>query len=307
VALGLRAVSDVLGDANDPCHDWVEAVHARTAQVVFASGSIWSRRTAHGTGILTTAAHVLTPCYVDGTQCAAALDDPTEGPGMAVIKLAEVGGGAPKNDFSGHFTLYNELIPPEENTANLTGIRPRHDFTVYAVDSQTFEDDGTSIGHSPDPIVDAELPLHDPDGDTLADPSWADPSAGDRVVLLGFPAGGPTAGALSASVGRVLDAGEIDAALVALAAAGDEEGGIPYDPEAEMILEGHAMVGMSGGGVFDAQGLQVGVMVRASTADIGVQYVRVVRMAWIVARLEAAMAAAAPPLAAAVAPYLETR
>jgi hypothetical protein len=108
-------------------------------------------------------------------------------------------------------------------------------------------------------------------------------------------------------VARVLDDAEVETALAALAAAGDEEGGIAYDPEAEMILEGHALVGMSGGGVFDEQGLQVGVMVRASTAEIGVQYVRAVRMSWVTARLEAAMAAAPPALAAAVAPYLEAR
>lgn len=50
-------------------------------------------------------------------------------------------------------------------------------------------------------------------------------------------------------------------AIEELKAAGDEEGGIAYDPEAELIMEGHAVVGMSGSGLFDEEGRQVGVVI----------------------------------------------
>jgi hypothetical protein len=307
VDLGLRSAKTVLADAADPCRDWIEAVHGRTASVTFGSGSVWSRRTQHGTGILTTAAHIASPCPHDGADCPAALHDPGAQEGSAFVKLSQIGGGPPKLEFSAHFALYTELIPASENVGNLSGVLPRHDVTLFAVDSQTFEDDGTSIAHIPDPIVDAELPLHDPEGLTLARPTWASPADGARVLLAGYPAGGDHAGELAASVGRVMGAAEVEAALAALAAAGDEEGSIPYDPEAEMVLEGHALVGMSGSGVFDEAGRQVGILVRASTAEIGVQYVRAVRMSFVVSRIEEARQQLPADLAAAVAPYLEPR
>ena len=304
VELGLRSVQAVLADTADPCRAWVDAVHGRTAAVTFGSGSIWSRRTEHGTGILATAAHITSPCLHDGAECAASLWNPKAVDGGAFVKLSAVGGGPPKAVWSAHFPLFNELIPAAENIGNISGVLPRHDITLLAVDSQAFEDDGTSIAHIPAPIVDAELPLHDPNGLTTAPTTWASPNAGDKLLMVGYPAGGDHPGELAASVGRVLGDDEVESALASLAAAGDEEGGIAYDPEAEMIVEGHAMVGMSGSGAFDEAGLQVGVLVRASTAEIGVQYVRIVRMSYVVARIEA-VKAEAPEVAALAAPYLE--
>jgi len=304
VDLGLRSVQAVLADADDPCRPWVDAVHGRTAAVTFGSGSIWSRRTEHGTGILATAAHITSPCLHDGADCEASLWNPKAVDGGAFVKLSAVGGGPPKAVWSAHFPLFNELIPAAENIGNISGVLPRHDITLLAVDSQAFEDDGTSIAHIPEPIVDAELPLHDPDGLTTAPTTWATPDAGDKLLMVGYPAGGDHAGQLAASVARVLGDAEVESALASLAAAGDEEGGIPYDPEAEMIVEGHAIVGMSGSGAFDEAGLQVGVLVRASTAEIGVQYVRLVRMSYVVARIEA-VKAEGPEAAALAAPYLE--
>lgn len=47
-------------------------------------------------------------------------------------------------------------------------------------------------------------------------------------------------------------------------------------------MEAPALHGMSGGGVFNGSYAQVGVAVRASFAAIGVQYVRAVRMRYLV-------------------------
>ncbi|NIM45818.1 MAG: hypothetical protein GTN80_08890 [Nitrososphaeria archaeon] len=65
---------------------------------------------------------------------------------------------------------------------------------------------------------------------------------------------------------------EAEDTIKELSALGDEEGGIAYDPEAEMIIEGHAVVGMSGGGVYDRAGKQVGILVRASNEYDGSTY-----------------------------------
>jgi hypothetical protein len=89
------------------------------------------------------------------------------------------------------------------------------------------------------------------------------------------------------------------------AALGDEEGGIAYVPEAEMIIEGHSVVGMSGGGVFDRSGSLVGILERASYEYEGKQYVRVVRMTYVVTRINSAYEALSESERAVVSPYLE--
>jgi hypothetical protein len=110
---------------------------------------------------------------------------------------------------------------------------------------------------------------------------------------------------LTASIGRVLSDSEAEAAIEELAALGDEEGGIAYVPEAEMIIEGHSVVGMSGGGVFDRSGSLVGILERASYEYEGKQYVRVVRMTYVVARINSAFEALSDSERAVVSPYLE--
>jgi hypothetical protein len=302
--VGHFAVESALQDASHPCADLVAALHGRTVQVTLASGAIWSRRTQHGTGLLVTAAHVFTPCAVDGTECPETLRDP-DTLGYAVIKITEPGTGSPSDSFSGHFPLYNPVIPAAENQGNLAGILPAHDISVYVVDPQTFVDDGTSIGHSPGPLQDAELPLHDPESLTTTVPTFASPVAGSAVMLLGYAGDGPFAGKLAATVGEVLSDEEVSTVMTQLQAAGDEEGDVAYDPAVEVFVRGDAYVGMSGGGAFDSSGKQVGTMVRATHADIGARYVRVVRLDYVAGRIAAAYAALSPAEQAAVAPYLE--
>ena len=84
---------------------------------------------------------------------------------------------------------------------------------------------------------------------------------------------------------------EASRAVAALADLGDPEGSIAYDAEAEMIFEGAAAAGMSGGPVVDEQGRLVGVLVRASDDHDGVQYVRAVRMSYVASRVAAAFEA----------------
>lgn len=302
---GLMVVRRVLDDAGDACYAWVEAVHGRAVRVVFGSGSIWSRRTRHGTGLLTTAAHVLSPCPGEG-DCVEALHDPRRELGQALVKLAVVGGGFPAAAWSAHFPLYNPFTPGDQ--VRSPAILPRHDVSVYVVDPQTFHDDGTSVGIAPGPIEDAPLPLHDPRALTTAGATWATVQPGARVLALGFTnADAESAGELHASVGRVLSDQEAEQAIEQLRAAGDEEGGIAYDSEAEVLVEGRAIAGMSGAGLFDEQGRQVGVLVRASFADIGVQYVRAVRMSYLVDLIEAALASLPIVDQQAVGVYLESR
>jgi hypothetical protein len=308
---GLMPVDEVLDDAEDDCREWVEMLHGRAVRVDRGggSGSIWSRRTEHGTALMTTAAHVLSPCWAaPGSECLETFHDPKLVTPEAGIRLASIGGGTPMSFWSAHFALYNPSTPAGELQA--AEGRPRYDMAVYAVDSQVFEAWGTGLGIEPEPIIDALLPLHDPEQLTLATPTWASANPGAAVLLLGYPAledYDPRARQLHASVGRVLGDDEAEQAIEALRMAGDEEGNIPYDREAEFLFEGHALPGMSGGGVFDEDGLQIGIAVRASFAEIGVQYVRAVRMSYLVELMDAGFSSLTAEDQAAVGPYLEDR
>ncbi len=190
------------------------------------------------------------------------------------------------------FPLFHDTVPADEWGTKLAAIRPRHDFAIYAIDSQSFDVGDTHIGIIPAPIKKAPLSIVDPAGLTLAEPTQATAKAGELALLLGYPNGGPTEGQLTYSIARVLSEDEARAAIDALGKAGDEEGGIPFDPEVEFLVEGPAGIafdGMSGGGVYNPEGAYVGVMVRATTAP-GPQYVRVVRIDYMQARIAATLA-----------------
>jgi hypothetical protein len=154
----------------------------------------------------------------------------------------------------------------------------------------------------------APRPPHAPRGPTTAATTWAPAKPGGRVIAIGFTnASAESVGQLHASVGRVLSDTEAEQVIEILRAAGDEEGDIPYDRGVELLFEGRAVEGMSGSGLFDEQGRQVGVLVRASFADIGTQYVRAVRMSYVVDRLERTLASLSASDQAAIGAYLESR
>jgi hypothetical protein len=269
------------------------------------SGSLWSRRTRYGTGLMTTAAHVLTPCMQDA-DCDEKLRAPNAEDGSTRIRLTDPS-GVYASAASAHFPIFN--LDASADAVGSPSILPRSDASVYAVDSQLFETYGFQRAIVPDPIVDAPLSLHDPDELTKAQPTWANVGADDRVLVMGYAAEPPPEYwpiRLFASVGRILSDGDARQALEMLARLGDEEGSIPYDPEAEFVFEGRAIYGMSGSGVFNERGEQVGILVRGSLTDTTAQYLRGVRMSYVVGRIQAAVDTMSSEQQDAIKPYLET-
>lgn len=280
----LLSVDDVLSDPLDECAPWIDALHVRAARVDGrGSASLWTRRTEAGTGLVTSAAHVLSPCWAlestpdAGPACPETLHDPRAERGVLSVRRAEPGGGPPRSFWSAVFPLYNPETPFYELT-DPDGL-PRYDFSVYVMDAQDVEPFASSQARGPKPLMDGPLPLEDPAAVTLAEPTWADVNGGELVFFFGFPEEGHD---LVASVGRVLSDQQAREAIELLRGAGDDEGRLEYDPEAEFLMEARALPGMSGGGVFDKNYAQVGVAVRASFTEIGRQYVRAVRMRYLV-------------------------
>lgn len=304
---GLLLVTDVLADSAEPCRPWVNITFGHAVRVASSgggSGSVWSRRTEHGTGLLLTASHVYSPCTAneeaprdsDG-NCFEGMTAPRNGVNLARLTEAR---GVYASRWSPMFALYNSFIPAE--LIGTPQILPRNEVSLYVVDATTYEPWDSAV--TPPTTADALVPLYDPEGVTLTAPTWADPEAGARVLAFGYPADNGQRD-LVAGVGRVLYEREVAAAQQYLRERGDEEGSVAYEPEVEFFYRGTGVRGMSGGGVFDEAGRQIGMMVRASQLDGGVNYVRAVRMSHVVSSLQAAFQRLPAEERARVRPYLE--
>lgn len=277
----LFSVSEVLSDPDHPHYDWVYMLYGRVAKSSQMSSSIWSLNTEAGTALIVSAIHTLGEGYLGpgGTLINEKLVDPSEQLGATRIYLPKEDGSI-DNLACVLFILYHPEIPASQSGNFLRDIIPRYDFFVGVIDSQKvvmepFPQAPSPLKHEPPVIVDpVEL--------TTSSPTYSEVSPDETVLLMGYPQIEDYDGGLAASVGRVLEDSEAENAIQDLLELGDEEGKIPYDSEVEIIIEGHSVVGMSGGGVYNTQGQQVGVIVRASYEYDGLQYVRAVRMTFIV-------------------------
>ncbi len=296
---------EVISDQDHPCREWVYKLQGRVPKSGQQSASVWSLRTEAGTALVVSALHTLGEGWLGpgGTLIEERLRDPAEKPGATRIHLVKEEDGSVDSLASVLFILYNPEVPPEQSGNQLRDILPRHDFFVGVIDSQKVVME--PLPGTPAPLRHEPPVIFDPFDLTTVAPTYADANPGDAVVLMGYPQAGDLAGMLAASIGRVLSDTEAEDAIRELAALGDEEGGIAYDPEAEMIIEGHSVAGMSGGGVYDRAGRQVGILVRGSEEYDGKQYLRAVRMTFVAAELMSAYEALSDTERAAVSPYLE--
>ncbi len=318
VERGLMVVAQVQEDPEDPCGPWARSVAGgvvRIDDIVSGSASLWSLDTGAGVGVLVSAAHVLSPCWsIIWAQddaglpqdCPSRFYDPTEEEGKPVIRLAEGDTARPASEWSPVFPLFSPDFPVSEVFAGT--LAPRDDFSVYVVDGQTIPAYADIQPPEPEPITGTAPQVHDPQGRLRGTPSWREAPGGAAVLVVGYPDRSdpyiPQARQMEASVGEVLDDDTARAVISELAAAGDEEGEIPYDPAAEMLLWGQALPGMSGSGVYDQEGTLVGVAVRATTTPNGRGLVRAVRISHIAERLADAAATLPADQRGEITPYL---
>ena len=254
------------------------------------SASVWSLRTEAGTALIVSAMHTLGEGYLGpgGSLIEKRLGDPAEKSGATRIFLVKEEDGSVDSLASVLFILYNPEVPPEQSGNNLRDILPRHDFFVGVIDSQKVVME--PLPGTPAPLRHESPVVFDPSDLTTIAPTVANVIPGDSVLLMGWPQVDDFAGIFAVSIVRVLSDSEAEDAIKELAALGDEEGGIAYDPEAEMIIEGYAVVG---------------TLVRASDEYDGKQYVRSVRMTFVVDRIMSAYEALSDSERAIVSLYLE--
>ncbi len=306
----LAAAVTALKTPTEPCRAWLRSNVGRAGQSGFASGAIWSTGTKAQTGVFVSAVHTLGEGQfgMPGQDVPEALIDPSalfpNGSPMSLNRVRLVSETADLKPFiTPLFLMFHPSIPGPQTLNGLAGIQPRHDFYVAAIDGQALALDTTTgakrLGSVP-------LVLFDPDDPARRSPTFAAASPGEPVLVIGVPRTGPLEGTLAFSIGRILNDGEARTAIADLAALGDEEGTHAYDAEAELLFEGSALPGMSGSGLFNTHSQLVGVLVRGSEVHGERQYVRAVRMTYLVGRLQAAYEALSPSSQAQVSPFLET-
>jgi hypothetical protein len=300
----LFPVEAVLNGPDGPCLEWVDKSYGRVAQGSTGSATIWSRRSEYGNALVVGAVHTLGLGWLGAADTAVveAMVNPGNLTGIPRLFLIRPDGSGRDDLASPWFGLYNPSIAAERNNNLLQDVLPREDFYVAVTDSQKLDVSG--LPPMVQPITKNEVPLYDPAGVSTTDPTWADAVTGENVLLLGYP---QSTGELTASIGRVLTDDEAEQALTRLAELNDPEGSIAYDAAVELFIEGESLAGMSGGAVMDRDGRLVGVLVRATDMHDGVQYVRAVRMSWIVLRLAAAFDDLNPTDQEAVRGYLEPK
>lgn len=299
----LRLIAST-GPADDPCRLWAERVRGRVGRAAVGSFAVWTRRTTSALPLVVGAMHTLGrgAAAPDRTAAAERLAPPEE-EGVLRLRLVAPSGTQAPMDRAVAFRFFHTSIPANENAHPYARLRPRHDFFVDVTDAQRFAADESneplpsSLRHG------VPVPLYDPDGLTSTTPTFGTPKAGDVLAYAGFPASGPLAEEGAIGFGTVLSDAQAAQAITALSAAGDEEGSVAHDPEAEMVIAGEGFVGMSGGGVFDSTGRLAGVLVRASTSP-GAKYVRAVRLSFISASMGQARARLSAAMSAAVAPFV---
>lgn len=186
------------------------------------------------------------------------------------------------NELNANFGLYHPAIP--SNASNTT-ILPKDDFYLGIIDNQRVADNGFGIYPN---FVQTTNPLHmyDPGNRTSAAQTWAGVNTNDMVIAVGYPQDHATYPNGVISTGKVYSTAEAESIIRSLKQQRDIEGAIPYNPDVEFLANIKAIAGMSGGGVFNARGQLLGVMVRAAELN-GEPVLRVVRITYIKQRFSA--------------------
>jgi hypothetical protein len=288
------ALSDLratVENGSESCRAWLDLVRGRVVLNSVGSAVIWTRQIPSQLGLVVSAVHVLGSGWFTsptGADVPASLVTPgPEDDGVDRLMVPPADGSFDQSEVSGLWVTFNPAIPAAQN-ADVRTILPRSDFFVGLTDNRRVVDNGLTL--PPTAPLDASVPLelYDPGGLSRDDQRVGDLQPGALVLLAGYPQAGPTFGAFS--VGRVLDDTQAGAAVEELAAAGDEEGSIPYDPQVEVFIEGEAAEGMSGGGAFHRDGRLVGILVRAGKSRTR-SLVRAVRLSHLLDELATAAGA----------------
>lgn len=243
-----------------------------------ASKTIWSRKNDYGLGLYISANHVYSLSGWSSRQ-AQFFDLATVHTGIFETSQIPPRNGivALQDSLVADFPLMHFNISASATDAS---ILPEEDFYLGIVDNQRtvkrpFPQYPTNVQ------TNSALQMYDPVQRTKQSITWAHPIAAEQAVAVGYPQDVANYPNGAVVFGKILSDAEATETLQKLKDAGDAEGNIPYNAAAEFCMQAKGLAGMSGGGVFNAQGQLLGIMVRASDKENAPKIIRVVKVSFI--------------------------
>lgn len=279
----LMKIEDALNHSNTDFVNLVNSTRGRVGTNGSGSKVVWSKKNNFNLGLFVSVNHVygitswssLNEEFIDLTLI---------NNGIYLGSKMPPTNGHPSltNELIANFGLYHPAIPAIATNAT---ILPENDFYLGIIDSQRIIDNG--FGSYPN-FVQTSIPLQifDPNNKTLSNQTWSVPNTNDVVIAIGYPQDKTTYPNGAVATGKVYSNAEAENIIQLLSLNNDVEGDIPYNPQVELLANIDAVAGMSGGGIFNADGQLLGVMVRATELN-GEPILRVVRMSYVVQKLNA--------------------
>ncbi|OWK69215.1 hypothetical protein CBW18_18160 [Pedobacter sp. AJM] len=276
--LGVPKMEEILNGKDQNLINLLNRVRGSVGRRGSGSKTIWSRKNDYGLGLYISANHVYN---ITGwnSRNAHFFNLSSENPGIfETSQIPPVNGSiALGNTLIADFPFIHFNI---STGATNTTLLPAEDFYIGIIDNQRIEQ--SPLANYPE-LVKTSVPLqmYDPDNRTKATPTWNIAVAGEKVIAVGYPQDNANYPNGAVAYGKILSDTEATQTIQKLKIAGDTEGDIPYNSSAEFLIEAQAIAGMSGGGVFNADGQLLGIMVRASDKENAPKIIRAVKIAHI--------------------------
>lgn len=277
----LIKIEDAITHSNTDFANLVNNIRGSIGTNGSGSKVIWSKKNDYNLGLFVSANHVygisswpsLNEDFIDITSINNGI--------FLGSKMPPINGNPVFSDeLIANFGLYHPEIP---SNATNTSILPENDFYLGIIDNQRIIDN--VLANYPS-LVQTSIPLQifDPQNRTLSSQTWAEPNVGEEVIAIGYPQDKTAYPNGAVSKGKIYSNTEAEKIILLLNQNNDTEGNIPYNHEVEFLANIHAVSGMSGGGVFNADGRLLGIMVRATTLNQE-PILRVVKMSYIIKKL----------------------
>ncbi len=275
---GVKRIEDILGGDNQNLISLLNKVRGSVGTRGPASKTIWSRKNDYGLGLYISANHVYN---INGWSSRKAQYFDLCREDLGIFETSQIpsrnGATALGDTLIADFPLMHFDISPD---ATNTTLLPAEDFYLGIVDNQRHKQ--TLLAVRPE-LIDTTKPLDifDLHNRSKERETWAMAVIGQEAIAVGYPQDKESYPNGAVATGKIMSDAEANDAISKMKAAGDPEGGIAYNPEAEFFLEAEGIAGMSGGGVFNAEGQLLGIIVRASDAADAPKIIRVVRVSFI--------------------------
>ncbi len=275
----LSKIEIILDGDNQELIDLLNKVRGSVGKTGPGSKVIWSRKNDYGLGLYISANHVVGLDTWDSRNAEFLENFTTVWGNFGNSQLPPTNGNVQLDDtLSADFALMHFDISA---SATNTTILPKEDFYLGIMDNQKVERDPLFPQYPDELQINTPLAMYDPESRTKADGTWSNPVAGENALLVGYPQDAATYPNGAVAYGLILSDDLAETKIMELQSAGDSEGDIPYDPTVEFFVDAQGIAGMSGGGVFNAEGQLLGIMVRASDTENAPKIVRVVKVSHI--------------------------